>query len=133
MSAQDMMGLAAGPPPGAPPSIMVGGDQPPGGGGAPGMPPGLPPDMAALLGGGGEGPDAGGDFPQDEVESLEDIRERMMNYMDIASDDIEKSEMAKLLAGVQKLLAKNQQEHEAASGVTPAHKGMRKAIQAGAP
>lgn len=138
---EELAGLA-GPPPGAPPSIMVGG-----GGPTPGPPigpeaaagpgAGLPPELMALGGGGPEGappglPPEGGEeeAPRSELDILAEMRSLATEYMDVADDDIEKKDMAKALATIQGLLAKNQQETEAAAGTSPALKGMRKALSA---
>lgn len=91
--------------------------------------------MAALAGEGGPPP---GGPPEDEgavpdmgseLDILDEIRVAMLAYLDHDGvDDIERAEMTKALQTVQKLLAKNQQEEEAATGTTPAMKGMRRAI-----
>jgi hypothetical protein len=134
----ELLGLAGGPPPGAPPEIQIGpeggGGPAPGGMAAPGGAPGggMPPELAALLGGGGGpegGPPGGGEGEaRSETEVLGEIRDLCMEYMQIASDDIEKDKIAQALKIVQSLFASNQQQTEAASGTTPAMKGMARAI-----
>lgn len=128
----EIAGLA-GPPGGGPPSIQVGGGGPPGGAPPPGPPGGggLPPELMAALGGGG-GPEAppeeaaeGGGSPMD---LLADARESMMSYLDQEEDDVDKAKAMQALKLIQDLFAKSQQEEEAASGTTPAMKGMRKAL-----
>jgi hypothetical protein len=90
---------------------------------------GLPPELAALLGGGGEGAsEEGGGGERGEQEILDSIRADLMEYMSVASDEIEKAEAAKMLQIVQKLFATAQQQTEAAQGTTPALKGMARAI-----
>lgn len=130
----ELLGLAGGPPPGAPPSIDIGGPPggaaagpagPPMGGGPPPGGGGLPPELASLMGGGDE---EGGAESRSEVEILGEIRDLCVEYMDVASDDIEKDKIAQVLKTVQGLFASNQQQTEAAQGTTPAMKGMAKAI-----
>jgi hypothetical protein len=138
MIPEDVATLAGGPepigPPGAPPLAP-----PAPGVGPPGAaPPGdLPPELAGLLGGGAppggpeglppEGPPAeeGGGS---EVDLLSAILDQTMEYMRVASDDIEKSKMMKAAAIVQDLLASNQKEAETAAGIGPAQRGMAKAL-----
>jgi hypothetical protein len=84
----------------------------------------------ALLGGGEGGPPPGGPGgeeggePRSEMEVLGELRDLCMEYMSVASDDIEKSKIAQALKIVQDLFAGNQQQTEAAQGTTPAMKGM---------
>jgi hypothetical protein len=137
MIPEDVATLAGGPepigPPGAPPLAP-----PSPGAGPPGAAPGeLPPELAGLLGGGAppggpeglppEGPPAeeGGGS---EVDVLSAILDQVMEYLQIASDDIEKAKMMKAANIVQDLLASNQKEAEMAGGIGPAQKGMAKAL-----
>ena len=105
-----------------------------------GAPGDLPPELAGLLGGGAppggpeglppEGPpeeEGGGS----EVDILSAILDQTMQYLQVASDDIEKSKMMKAAAIVQDLLASNQKEMETAAGIGPAQKGMAKALGGG--
>lgn len=133
---EDIANLA-GPPPGAPPSIMIGGP-----GGAPGqdLPPpgpggpsgGLPPELLqALAGGGNQEPASPLDAlleSEDEGELFEAGRSVLSRLMDIANDDVEKAAVASALQGLQKVFAKRQTDKEAASGTTPALRGMAKAL-----
>lgn len=133
---EDVATLAGGPepigPPGEPPMAPPGppmGGPPMGGGG------GLPPELAGLMGGGGGlppgGPEEAPEEEMSEVDLLSAILDQTMEYMRIASDDIEKSKMMKAAAIVQDLLASNQKEAESAAGIGPAQKGMAKALGAG--
>jgi hypothetical protein len=129
---EDVATLAGGPepigPPGEPPMAPPG---PPMGG--PPMGGGLPPELAGLMGGGGGLP-PGGEAPEGEegeIDKLTRMLDIAMEYMQIASDDIEKSKMMKAAAIVQDLLASNQKEAETAAGIGPAQKGMAKALGAG--
>ena len=92
---------------------------------------GLPPELAGLLGGGPggappEGPPAGGGGS--EVDILAEALDILMEYLTVASDDIEKSKAMQAAKIVQDLLASNQKEQEAAGGIGPAQKGMAKAL-----
>ena len=139
MIPEDVATLAGGPepigPPGEPPMAPPGGPPmggPPMGGGG----------LEGLLGGGGppmggpgmgpEGPPPEG-MPEEggggsEVDILSEMLESAMEYMRVASDDIEKEKMMRAAAIVQGLLASNQKEAEMAGGIGPAQKGMAKAI-----
>jgi hypothetical protein len=140
MIPEDVATLAGGPepigPPGAPPMAPAGpppgmdpmGAPPPGGGG-------LPPELAGLLGGGPEGAPPGGPPPEEaggeggsEVDILSQALETLMEYLTVASDDIEKAKAMKAAGIVQELLASNQKEQETAAGIGPAQRGMRKAL-----
>jgi hypothetical protein len=140
MIPEDVATLAGGPepigPPGEPPLAPPA--PPPG---PAGVPPGAPPELAGLLGGGAplggpaglppEGPpeEGGGS----EVDLLSSMLDTAMQYMQVASDDIEKSKMMRAAAIVQDLLASNQKEAETAAGIGPAQKGMAKALGGPAP
>ena len=126
-----------GPPPGAPASIPIGGPGPGPGGPGPGGPGGgLPPELMAALAGGGPngGPGGGGPGAPSEgsqrspTDVLGDMRDLAMEYLEVEQDDIDKKVGAKILHDIQSLFAKNQQDQEAAQGVTPAHRGMAKAL-----
>ena len=139
MIPEDVATLAGGPEPIGPPG------EPPMPGGAPMGPPpggpgGLPPELAGLLGGGAppggppmggpegmppEGPPEGGGS---EVDILSQALETLMEYLTVASDDIEKAKAMKAAGIVQELLASNQKEQESAAGIGPAQKGMAKAL-----
>jgi len=87
--------------------------------------------MAALAAGGGPGgpppgPDGGGGTP---TEHLTTALDALHSYLALETDDIDKAKVAKHLAGLQDVLAKDQKEQEAAGGITPVHRGMRKALQ----
>lgn len=99
-----------------PPGVMDSINQDAGslGGGAPGQP-----DQSSQNGG------------RSSVDSLRDAISALDEYRSLEADDIDLAEAAKIYAQLQKLLAKDQQEREAAMGVTPAHKGMAKAYGAG--
>jgi hypothetical protein len=125
MIPEEVATMAGGPepigPPGAPPLAPPG---PPGG--AP------PPELAGLLGGGPGGPPPAG--PPDEggggseIEILTEALDVLMQYLQVASDDIEKAKAMKAANIVQDLLATNQKEAETAGGIGPAQRGMRKAL-----
>jgi hypothetical protein len=111
---------------------------PPDGGMPPGMPGaegGLPPELMAALGGAGpEGAPPGQEAPPEEKSSsdhLADAREALRAAFDAADDDLEKKSIVVAIKAVQDLFAKAQQEEEAASGTTAAHKGMSRALSAG--
>lgn len=137
MIPEDVATLAGGPepigPPGEPP--LGGGGPPMGdpmmGGGGPPVGGGPPPGLEGLLGGGMGGPE--GMPPEEEgggseIDILSEMLESAMEYMRVASDDIEKEKMMRAAAIVQGLLASNQKEAEQAGGIGPAQKGMAKAI-----
>ncbi|MET0957047.1 MAG: hypothetical protein ABWZ18_00930 [Solirubrobacterales bacterium] len=63
------------------------------------------------------------------VDALRTVLESIEIYQGVEQDDIDLAEAAKVYALVQKLLAKNQQETEAAMGTTSAHRGMARALQ----
>lgn len=77
---------------------------------------------------GGQGQDQSGGQPIDFLRSALDALDQ---YRQAEQDDVDLAEAAKIYALIQKLLAKDQQEREAAAGVTPAHKGMAKAYNVG--
>jgi hypothetical protein len=134
---EDVATLAGGPepigPPGQPPMAPPGppgmGGPPPDAGGG-----GIPPELAAMLGGGGGpggppppgGPEGGGE--PSEVDQLSTVLDGLMQYLQIASDDVEKAKAMQAAKIIQDLLASNQQEAEAAGGIGPAQRGMRKAL-----
>ena len=97
------------------------------------MAPDIPPQLAAMLGRGGApaapgGP--GGDMPsaaqavQDAIAAVDIARQVENEPEDVAV-------LAKILADLQKLLAKDQQEDDAAMGVGPAQKAMRRSMMGG--
>ena len=104
---EEVATLAGGPepigPPGEPPLAPPGDPMAGGMGGtalqAPAV--GLPPELMGLLAGGGGASGRGGAPPEEEegegseVDSLSAILDQTMQYMQIASDDIEKSKMMK--------------------------------------
>jgi hypothetical protein len=67
----------------------------------------------------------------DPVDNLRAALAALDDYRQNEQDEIDLAEAAKIYALIQKLLAKDQQEREAAAGVTPAHKGMAKAYGVG--
>lgn len=126
---EELAAPMGGPPPGAPPSIQIGGP-------APGMEPppdlggmemgGLPPELASAL---------GGEAPPEEAEALRtpstilgEIRELLLEYMGVEPDEIDKKTGAAAMKLIQDLFARNQSDQETAAGITPAHRGMRKAL-----
>ena len=128
MIPEDVATMAGGPEPIGPPGEPPLGGPPPGGGG-------LPPELAAMLGGGGGDPMAGGPPPEgppegggSEVDILSEALDVLMQYLQVASDDIEKAKAMKAAGIVQELLASNQKEQETAAGIGPAQKGMAKAL-----
>jgi hypothetical protein len=80
-------------------------------------------------------PNPGQQGPQqqggDPVDFLRAALDALDSYKGVEQDQIDLAEAAKIYALIQKLLAKDQQEREAAAGVTPAHKGMAKAYGVG--
>lgn len=70
----------------------------------------------------------GGDLPESSLDLLSLVRDALMKYLMVEEDDVDKKAAAALLKGVQDLFAKDQQDEEAASGTTPAMRGMRKAL-----
>lgn len=66
--------------------------------------------------------DEGSGWSDDPVEQLRKLVEGMNHYMSIEQDDIDKAKAAKMLAGIQDLLAANQKQEEQALGTTPAAK-----------
>lgn len=137
-------GLPAGPPPGPDSGGPPGPDSQVGG------PGGLPPDLMAMIDqhsqGGPDtpgpvdasagvatpGPGGGPNSDLSPVEALRNVISALEEYQAVEHDDIDLAEAAKVYALVQKLLAKNQSETEAAAGITPVHKGLAKAQLAGA-
>jgi hypothetical protein len=87
--------------------------------------------MAALAAGGPPGGpppgpgDSGGGSPTDHLSTALDA---LHSYLASETDDVDKATVAQHLAGLQKVLAKDQKEQEAAAGITPVHRGMRKAL-----
>jgi hypothetical protein len=71
------------------------------------------------------------DAAADPVSALRDVLSALEAYQAVETDDIDLAEAAKVYAVIQKLLATNQQQQEAAAGVTPVHKGLAKAQAAG--
>ncbi len=79
-------------------------------------------------------PDAGGPSgAQNPVEALQNVLAALEEYQGLEQDQVDLAEAAKVYALVQKLLAKDQQEREAAAGVTPVHRGLAKAQASAAP
>lgn len=112
---------------------------PPGLGGGPGGPGGPPPGLAeALAGLGGGGPPQAPDeappdeqAPTDTVEILKQMIDLAMQYQDVEDDDVDKANVAKILAQLQGMLATEQKEKESALGVSPAVKYLSKATARG--
>lgn len=65
------------------------------------------------------------------IDFLRSALDALDQYRQAENDDVDLAEAAKIYAQIQKLLAKDQQQKEAAAGVTPAHKGMAKAYGVG--
>ena len=80
-----------------------------------GPPPGPPEEQGQQEGG----------SPSDHLASA---RDSLMTYLSAESDDIDKAKATQALKLIQDLHAKSQQEQEAAGGVTPVHRGMRRAL-----
>jgi hypothetical protein len=80
-------------------------------------------------------PDAGGPTggAQNPVEALQNALAALEEYQGLEQDQVDLAEAAKVYAMIQKLLAKDQQEREAAAGVTPVHRGLAKAQASAAP
>lgn len=116
----------AAPPGGAAPA----GPAPTGAPDASGLPPGMMDSInqdASQLDPSQQGGQQGGD----PVDLLRQALDALDQYRQAENDDIDLAEAAKIYAQIQKLLAKDQQQKEAAAGVTPAHKGMAKAYGVG--
>ena len=64
------------------------------------------------------------------IEHLTTARESLTQYLTNEADDVDKAKAAAALKLIQDLFAKAQTEEEAASGTTPALKGMRRALSA---
>jgi hypothetical protein len=94
---QMLQGAAGGAPPGAGPE-----------GTPPGAPPGLPPDA-------GPPPDQGGGGSQ-PLDLLKQLVDMIQQYLQAEPDEEDKLEGAKMLQLAQKLLAKDQQDNDAAMG-----------------
>lgn len=109
---------------GLPPELMQAIDQAATSGGGAAGPTG--PDPAAAQG----GPTGGAQNP---VEALQNVLAALEEYQGLEQDQVDLAEAAKVYALVQKLLAKDQQEREAAAGVTPVHRGLAKAQASAAP
>ena len=77
------------------------------------------------------GPPMGADEEKSSSDHLADARDALKAAFDAADDDLEKKSIVVAIKAVQDLFAKAQQEEEAAGGVTPAIKGMGKALAAG--
>ncbi len=89
------------------------------------LPPGL--EEALGLGGGGEPPlDEAAGPEKSPIDYLRDAIAALDDYVDVEEDDIDIETARRTQAMLQKLLAKDQQEGEAAMGTTPAHRHMAK-------
>lgn len=92
--------------------------------------------MGVYFGGGPlDGQVAGGEPPQEEPqgprgpEALRAALDMVAAYQADEQDDIDLADAEKIRTMIQTLLAKQQKEQEAASGVTPAIKGMQRAMR----
>lgn len=75
------------------------------------------------------GPEPGGTGPQggsDPASALRALIQGARAYMEIEQDDEDLAVAAQVITLIQKLLAKNQKEADAAMGVTPASKFLRR-------
>jgi len=87
----------------------------------------VPPELAGLLGGAQSPPAAPEQSgPSDPLEMLRNAIESLQEYVSQEDDDINSEAASKVLAGLYKILANEQKNSEAAMGVTPAHKAMRR-------
>ena len=81
-----------------------------------------PIDDEALIEG-GEGEEGG-----DPVAILRGLVADAQHYLDVEMDDEDKAEAAKVIAILQKLLARNQKQADAATGTTDTHRFMRRQV-----
>ena len=93
----------------------------------------LPPELMAALAGGAPPPGAEGAPPEqaapsDPAAALDDLIElfKAHPYMSMESDPEDISVLQNIVAQLTKLKAKQQKEVDAAMGVSPAQKGMRR-------
>lgn len=102
------------------------------------MAPDIPPELAAMLGGGG-GPPSPGPAPAatgqgggpSAAEAVQDAIAAVDIARQVEQDQEDLAVLAKIMADLQKLLAKDQQEDDAAMGVGPAQKAMRRSMMQG--
>jgi hypothetical protein len=105
---------------------------------------GIPPELLAMLTGGAGGEPELDDAALDEqfgiggeeeeaeespgspADALRDVLGGLQGYMDIEQDDEDLAVAAKVLAQLQSLLAKQQKERDAALGVGPAQRVLRR-------
>ena len=117
-----LIGASQGGPPGGP-----GGMPPPD---AYGPPPGpdpsqMGPDPSQM------GPDAGaaqGGQGGNPLDLLRTAIDALSQYLTVEPDDIDSHAAAKVLAGLQAILAKNQKDQESATGVTPASRFLSRSM-----
>ena len=85
-----------------------------------------------MLGGGAApaGP-AGGAAPPTAAEAVQDAIAAVDIARQAETDQEDLAVLAKIMADLQKLLAKDQQEDDAAMGVGPAQKAMRRSMMGG--
>jgi len=105
----------------------AGGPQGPDGGG----PAGPPPPPPAHRGGGGGVP--GKPDNPDAEQALSDVIDGLHAFLQAEQDDGDKAIAAKCLAQLQAIFGTRQKQHEAAAGITPAHKAMGRAMRQGGP
>jgi ABC-type uncharacterized transport system YnjBCD substrate-binding protein len=91
-------------------------------------PGGFPPELMAAMGGGPPPGGGGGGSPAD---FLRDLIEHARAYQDVEQDPEDLAVVAKCIAALQQLMAKNQKEADAAVGAGPAAKYLRKQQGAG--
>lgn len=89
----------------------------------PGLPPGMPPSIEIPV----DGPPEGGGAPSGP-DALRAALEMVAAYQADEQDDIDLEQAEKIRTLIQSLLAKQQKEQEAAMGVTPAIRGMGRAL-----
>jgi ABC-type uncharacterized transport system YnjBCD substrate-binding protein len=87
-------------------------------------PGGFPPELMAAMGGGGGPPGGGGGGSP--ADFLRDLIEHARAYQDVEQDPEDLAVVAKCIAALQQLMAKNQKEADTATGVGPAAKFLRK-------
>jgi hypothetical protein len=103
---------------------------------------GIPPELLAMLTGGAGGEPEPDDAALDEqfgiggeeeespgspADALRDVLGGLQGYMDVEQDDEDLAVAAKVFAQLQSLLAKQQKERDAALGVGPAQRLLRRA------
>lgn len=72
------------------------------------------------------GAESGGEMPSDPTEILRQAIEMVKEYLNTEKDDEDLAAASKVIAALQSILAKQQKETDAAVGITPQSKYMRR-------